>query len=379
MNYLDIIFLRSNPVDPDSRVEKEVNALLKDGHSIRILAWDRSSNYKVKKGTIHLENGDVNIYRFGIPATFGGGMKKNLLPLLKFQLSMYTWLIKNRNSFDVIHACDFDTAFISSKIAFKFKKKFIYDIFDYYVDAFNVPVKIKALIEKKDKKIINKADAVIICTEKRKEQIAGTNPKKLVVIHNTPPSYDGKALGTFDLNKEKVKIVYVGILDEGRLIKETAEIVKDNVDYEYHVAGFGRLAHFLEEMSKKYDNIFFYGKIPYNQTLELENSCDIMTALYDPSNPNNYYAAPNKFYEALMLGKPLIMIKDTGMDNIIKENNIGVIINYNKKDLESGIKELINMRNEWENIAKKMNSIYYSYYSWGQMEKKLLKLYGDII
>lgn len=54
--------------------------------------------------------------------------------------------------------------------------------------------------------------------------------------------------------------------------------------------------------------IFFYGKILYYETLKLESSCDIMADLYDPSNPDNYYAALNKFYEALMLGKPLILV-----------------------------------------------------------------------
>lgn len=378
MSTLNIIYLRSNPVDPDSRVEKEVNALLKAGHSIKILAWDRSSKYRLKKATLCFENGDAEIYRFGIPATFGGGMKKNLLPLLKFQLSIYQWLKKNINSFDAIHACDFDTAYTSSKIANKYQKKFIYDIFDYYVDAFNVPSRIKALIEKRDHAIINNADAVIVCTEKRKEQISGTNPRKLVIIHNTPPNYDGKELGTLNLSKDKVKIVYVGILDEGRLIKETAEIVKSNLNYEYHVAGFGRLAPLLEEMSIKYENIFFYGKIPYNQTLELENSCDIMTALYDPKNPNNYYAAPNKFYEALMLGKPLIMVKDTGMDEIVEENKIGVVIDYTKKDLNQGINNLANKRQNWGKISRNMKNIYNGRYNWIEMEKRLLELYSKV-
>lgn len=378
MSTLNIIYLRSNPVDPDSRVEKEVNALLKAGHSIKILAWDRSSKYRLKKATLCFENGDAEIYRFGIPATFGGGMKKNLLPLLKFQLSIYQWLKKNINSFDAIHACDFDTAYTSSKIANKYQKKFIYDIFDYYVDAFNVPSRIKAFIEKKDHAIINNADAVIVCTEKRKEQIDGTNPRKLVIIHNTPPNYDGEKLGTLNLSKDKVKIVYVGILDEGRLIKETAEIVKSNLDYEYHVAGFGRLAPLLEEMSIKYENIFFYGKIPYTQTLELEYNCDIMTALYDPKNSNNFYAAPNKFYEALMLGKPLIMVKDTGMDEIVEKNKIGVVINYTKEDLNQGINNLVNKKQDWKKISNNMKNIYNDRYNWIEMEKRLLELYSKV-
>lgn len=379
MSTLKIIFIRSNPVDPDSRLEKEVNALLKVGHSIKILAWDRSSKYRLKKTTLCFENGDAEIYRFGIPAMFGGGIKKNLFPLLAFQLSIYQWLKKNINSFDAIHACDFDTAYTSSKIARKYKKKFVYDIFDYYVDAFNVPSRIKALIEKKDHAIINNADAVIVCTEKRIEQIAGTNPRKLVIIHNTPPNYDEKELGTLNMSKDKVKIVYVGILDEGRLIKETAEIVKSNFNYEYHIGGFGRLAPVLEEMSIKYDNIFYYGKISYHQTLQLESNCDIMTALYNPKNPNNYYAAPNKFYEALMLGKPLIMIKNTGMDKIIEENKLGVVINnYSKKDLSQGIDAIVNKKQDWKKVSANMKNIYKIKYNWNEMELRLLELYSKI-
>lgn len=375
MKYLNIVFIRSNPVDPDPRVEKEVNALLKAGHSVTILAWDRSAEYRLKESELHLQNGTANIYRFGIPAIFGGGMKRNLIPLLKFQLSIYQWLNKNIDSFDAIHACDFDTAFTSSKVAFKYKKKFIYDIFDYYVDAFNVPSKIKALIEKKDQTIMNNADAVIICTEKRKEQIAGANPQKLVVIHNTPPSYSKEKLRTLNLSKDKVKIVYVGILDEGRLIKETAEIVKSNLDYEYHVAGFGRLAPLLEEMSMKYNNIFFYGKIPHKQALELEYNCDIMTAIYDPTNPNNYYAAPNKFYEALMLGKPLIMVKNTGNDEFFIENDLGVLIEYNIESLKEGIRSIIDRKSEWTDIGNRMRKIYERNFNWNEMERRLINLY----
>jgi glycosyltransferase involved in cell wall biosynthesis len=375
---LNIVFIRSNPVDPDSRVEKEVNTLLKAGHSIRILAWDRNDKYRIKKNTLHFENGEADIYRFGIPAIYGGGIKKNLVPLFAFQLNIYRWLKTNIKSYDVIHACDFDTAFTSSKIAFKYKKKFVYDIFDYYVDAFNVPSSIKQIIAREDKKIINKADVVIICTEKRKEQLAGATPKKLAVIHNTPPNYGGNTSKKFKVNRDKVKIVYVGILDEGRLIKEIARIIKDKLDCEYHVAGFGQLADSLQEMSNKYENIFFYGKIPYIQTLELENSCDIMTAIYDPSNPNNYYAAPNKFYEALMLGKPLIMVKNTGVDNIVIENNIGVVIDYNLSSLKDGINKLIASKNEWPTWGLNMKKIYAEKYSWEEMEKKVIDLYDSL-
>ncbi|MFJ7974812.1 glycosyltransferase family 4 protein [Peribacillus sp. NPDC096379] len=369
-----IIFVRSNPVDPDSRVEKEVNSLVEAGYKVEILAWDRSSKYRIKESYVKLESGDVKIYRLGIPASYGGGMRKNLWPLVQFQMRVFSWLIKNKQRYDVIHACDFDTAFISNKVAKQLKKKFVYDIFDYYVDAFGVPNKLKSYVINQDHEIINGADAVIICTDKRREQIKGTSPKYLAVIHNTP-AYQEDGFQKLDLNPDKTKLVYVGILGNGRFIKEIVEIVKRNPQYEFHVGGFGEYEDYLEAVANKYSNIYFYGKLPYHKTLELENSCDIMTAIYDPKVPNHYYSAPNKFYEGLMLGKPLIMAENTGMDATIAKYRIGEVIEYNMVNLEAAIEKLVERKFEWGNISTKMKNLYKEKYSWDEMELRLINLY----
>jgi glycosyltransferase involved in cell wall biosynthesis len=373
-----IIFLRSNPVDPDSRVEKEVNSLVKAGYKVEILAWDRSSKYSMRESYVKLDSGDVKIYRFGIPASYGGGMRKNLLSLVRFQMRVFNWLIKNKHRYDVIHACDFDTAFISNKVAKQLKKKFVYDIFDYYVDAFGVPNKLKKYVVNQDHQIINGADAVIICTDKRREQIRGTSPKRLAVIHNTPANMKA-GIQKLDLNSEKIKLVYVGILGKGRFIKEIVEIVKRNPQYEFHIGGYGELEVYLEEAANINGNIYFYGKLPYYKTLELENSCDIMTAIYDPNIPNHFYAAPNKFYEGLMLGKPLIMAKNTGMDDVVLSHCLGEVIDYNIESLEGAIAKLVKRKKEWSIISEKMQSLYHKKYSWTMMEIKLLELYEGIV
>ena len=56
--------------------------------------------------------------------------------------------------------------------------------------------------------------------EKRKDQIRGTKPKKLVIIHNSPPRLD-ENLPKLRLGCEyKIKIVYVGVLQDKRFIEE---------------------------------------------------------------------------------------------------------------------------------------------------------------
>lgn len=376
---MQIVFLRSNPVAPDSRVEKEANTLLKAGFQVTILAWDRQSKYYIRKSTLRLRSGEVDIHRFGIPATFGGGIKRNFFPLLIFQIRLYKWLQKNKDSYDVIHACDFDTAYLAMKTARHFKKKLVYDIFDYYTDAFNVPGFLKNFVEKKEHKVINFADATIICSEQRQEQIRGTKPQKLVIIHNTPEQLDINDNPTPDnLVSSIIKIAYVGVLVEGRLIRELITVVKDNPKYELHIGGFGQLEGYIAEMAERYSNIIYYGRLPYQKTLELENSCDLMTAIYDPSVANHRYAAPNKFYEAIMLGKPLIMVKNTGMWEFVKRYDIGEVIEYNLESLKSGICSLVTRRSEWPTMAIKMKELYQKMFDWSEMEKRLVGLYNDL-
>jgi len=371
-----VVFLRSNPVDPDPRVEKEASTLIKAGYDVSVVAWDRDGKYRVKEDYLNLDTGKAKIYRLGILASFGGGFKENLKPLFLFQLAMLRWLFMHRRKYDVIHACDFDTAFVAGYCAKILRKKLVYDIFDYYVDSFNVPKKLRKLVEMLDRAAINSASGVIICSEKRKEQIAGSKPKKLTVIHNSPSSYlpTSHKVG----NGNKVKIAYVGILSEGRLLRELADLITKDDKLELHIGGFGKLQGHIKQLDAEYSNIFYYGKLGYKQTLELENNCDIMTAIYDPLIPNHYYAAPNKFYESLMLGKPIIVVKNTGIDEIVQETNIGAVIDYNQGSLIEGIEELIGRKDDWPSISLKMKEIFRKYYSWGEMEKRLSHFYREI-
>lgn len=368
-----VCILRSNPVNPDSRVEKEAWTLKKNGYDVHILAWDRSSNEKEVEGLVKVSEEEIPITRLGYKATYGEGLK-NLKAYLFFQFHMRKWLKKN--DFDVIHACDFDTAFFSIGIAKRKKEKFIFDIFDFLFDS---P---KNLLQKVIKlaqySIINRADATIICTEERKEQIKGSKPRQIVVIHNTPSLMQVNNEVSTSKQTEKTKIVYVGILQDYRLLKEMIHAVELMNDVELHIGGFGKFEDYIINESKSNDNIIYHGKLTYQKTLELENTCDIMTAIYDPCISNHIYAAPNKFYEGLMLGKPLIMVKGTGMSNFIQKEDIGELIDFNEESFSAGVRNLINRQAEWEKMGEREKKLYKERFSWAEMEYRLLNLYENI-
>lgn len=370
-----VCIIRSNPVRPDSRVEKEAWTLLKEGYDVHILSWDRDSNHDEQDGFIFVADERIPITWLGYKAAFNEGMK-SLKPYMKFQFHMRRWIQQHRNEIDVIHACDFDTAFFSRGKSIG--KRFVFDIFDF---LYGEPKSILQFAVKRAQLcLINSADATIICTEERREQIHDAHPKRLAVIHNTPfieQLQEDSGL-VFKSSTSRIKIAYVGILADERLLTAIGRVISRKKDVELHIGGFGPLDSLFQELSQSNDNIYYYGRIPYSQTLELESKCDIMTAIYNPAIENCRRAAPNKFYESLMLGKPVIMVKETGMSSIVSQNDIGELIEFSEKSFENGLERLIKRKTEWPNMSERMKAIYKEQYSWDIMRRRLVNLYSEL-
>ena len=115
-----VVLLRSNPVNPDPAVERIVSVLADIGWKVTIIGWDRNEEYDFKEEELKTGSHTVRVIRFGIPAFFSGGLKKNLISLLKFEKRLADWLCNNKNEYDAIHAFDFDTGFLAKRISKKY-------------------------------------------------------------------------------------------------------------------------------------------------------------------------------------------------------------------------------------------------------------------
>ncbi len=375
-----VILIRSTDVMPDPPVEKMASALIDSGHEVKILAWDRSNSYAERSSNKQVVGHETEIIHFGIPAVYCGGIKKNFRALWIFQCRIICWLMKHHNEYDTVHAFDFDTGFAAMICCKLYRKKFVYHILDYYVDGHTLPSKwLNKVVESFEVRVINAADATILCTEKRIEQIDKASPKQVFVIHNTPDAVL-QPNESFKLQSEndKMKIVYVGILAGARLLKETVEAVSQMTDVEMHIGGFGEYETWMQEAARKHNNIFFYGKLQYSDTLSLEKQCDVMIATYDPSFRNHKYAAPNKFYESLMLGKPIIMAQNTGYDEVIREHDIGLLAEYSQKGINETIQTLKTRRGDWLEMGKRARALYEKSYSWAMMKQRIKQMYQEM-
>lgn len=377
-----IVMVRSLKGYPDSRVEKELYSLSKK-NKIIFFGWNRHDNKKkISHEVVKVFGKPINYYHFNKYAPIGLGFKKLFFPLLKYWHAEYRFLKNNRENYDAIHACDFDTILPALKIAKKYNKKLVYDIFDYYSEAHNGPKIIKKIIKKLEDNAISKADVTIICSDARKMQIKDSKPNRLYVIHNTPMDMkDLKISRKLIVDSTKIQMVYIGLLSEDRYLREMAKVIQKRNDIVWHVGGWGPLESYFSDLANINSNIIFYGEVGYETALEIEKQCDIMTALYDPAVPNHKYSAPNKFYESLMLGKPLIMIKGTGMDEYVTKFNIGEVIDLKSTDFLNGFENAINNIIDKGNISEisyRARDIYEEMFSWSKMEDRLLDVYESI-
>lgn len=376
---MNVAFLRSNPVNPDPRIEKEVKSLVAHGYDVKIVCWDRTGSL-AKEDSLLANNVNVPIFRGGSSASFGGGTK-NLFKLLKFQAFLLKWLLLNKSKYNIIHAADFDTVLPALFMKLIFRKRIVYDIFDFYIDAFTVPQKLKGIIKKLDFFAIKVADGVIITNETRFEQIEGSNPKKIVVLHNSPSLHSLNQmlpLEAGESNNYSLTFAYVGILQDARLLEELLELFAKRKDWLLKIAGFGKHEETIKLYAEKNANIVFYGSVPYAMGLKISASSDILFATYDPNIPNHKYSSPNKLYEAMLLSKPIIVCKGTGIDTIVDEHQIGISINYDVSDFERHVDIMLNDAVSRDAMGTRAHKIFMEHYSWEIMEGRLLEMYRSI-
>lgn len=367
-----VIFLRSNPIQPDPRVEKQAAALSETGYQVKILGWDRSGKFPASCSIQ-----DIQIHRLKIIASYGRGLA-NLPHLIRWQIRLLVWLTKHRREFDLIHACDFDTVLPAWLMKIFFKKHLIYDIFDFYADHLQAtPKLVKSVIRTLDRFIINQADAVILVDDVRREQILPASPKKLVVIYNTPEDILPIKKPQKQDNSQ-LRIAYIGLLQYERGLIELLQVVTEHPEWQLDLAGFGGDEKEIVELANAHQNICFLGRIPYQQTLELSSRADVLVATYDPAIPNHKYASPNKLFEALMLGKPVIVSEGTNIDRIAKNHQCGLVVPYgDTAALEGALSTLhINIALR-RSLSKNARQTYQDKYSWDTMKARLLQLYQE--
>jgi glycosyltransferase involved in cell wall biosynthesis len=368
---MKVIILRSNPVAPDPRVEKEARALSGAGYTVFALGWDRTSALPARE----IREG-WEIVRLPLRAEYGQGMG-NLPQLMRWQVSLWRWLARHRREYDLIHACDFDTVLPALLAKFLWKKYVVYDIFDFYAEHLRrTPGWTKALIRRLDLWSASRVDALILADDSRRLQVSGAHPPRLEVIYNSPEDEPIQATAS----DGQFRLAYVGLLQVERGLFEVLEILRRHPHWRLDLAGFGGDQESLLEAARTLPNVTWHGRVPYEQALRLSAAADALFATYDPSIPNHRYSSPNKIFEAMLLGKPVVVARGTNMDEIITRHNCGLVVEYGRVDeLEAAFARLAANPDLRCRLGLNARRTYETIYGWERMRERLLALYAAVL
>jgi glycosyltransferase involved in cell wall biosynthesis len=365
-----VVVLRSNPVAPDPRVEKTARALHALGYRVRVVAWDRLAHLPPWETR---DFGDIA--RLPIPAAFGQGVR-NAPHQLRWQAALAGWLWRHRQTITHLHACDFDTILPALWLRRLTGARVIYDIFDFYADTLTQPA-LRAVLGRWDGWAISQADAVIVADERRLSQITIGHPRQVAVIYNSPEAI---ALPPPPLRRAGLRVGYIGILQRVRGLPVLLEVLARHPEWELVLGGFGGDEAEITTLARRLGNVDFVGRVDYAEALRLYAGVDVILSTYDPRIPNHRLASPNKLFEALMLGKPLVAAQGTGMDELVAEEALGWVVPYGEATaLEAALRACAAWRlTDRLAFAARAQTLYRTRFAWPTMQARLAALYAAL-
>lgn len=359
-----VIVTRSNEIYSSPRIEKYIEFFEKENIDYLAIGWDRKNKKINRKNTIY----------FRANSGYALGGIKAAVFRIGWMIFLFNQLLARRDKLAIIHAFDLDTAFPASIFKTLFGKniKVIFDVCDWFSANLHNQNKFFIFVFKQMEKFaINHVDEVILCEPERVKQIPFALKRKEIIVPNIPVFENINFLfydDGFSFNNEKLRVSYVGGFSDQRLIAELLEIAE--LEYvNLLIAGYGD--SLLEQRCKKIEhrvNVKYFGKVEYRKGLNIMYNSDLIFAMYSRSNPNHNFAAPNKYYEAMMLGKPILSTKGLSIGDKILHFNIGFVCNDTKEDLIECFSKISRHELEekgknalelWENTYKNFNSNFF--------------------
>jgi glycosyltransferase involved in cell wall biosynthesis len=199
------------------------------------------------------------------------------------------------------------------------------------------------------------------------------------VIRNFPYRLDGE--GNFpnvlriDLNirDDEMIFIYQGVLSRGRGIELLLNVFSE-LDKKRHVVfmGYGILEDIVKEYANNYSNIHFWPAVKPNEIIRYTMCADIGICLINNICLSYYYALPNKLFEYITSGLPVVVSDFPEMRKIIDDYKCGWKVLVDKKLLKALMENI-----SWKEIeGKKCNVLKCRpRFCWEKEAGKLLHVY----
>lgn len=378
-----ILSIVYNDLRNDNRVINQATSLKNHGYDITLLGVTHSEE------SIKLPNiGNVPVRR--IPLYYGKSL------VYKFRIIRFFYhkifLLKSffritSSGFDVIHCHDLNTLQYGVRVKlFKGKKvKLVYDAHEYETQRNGLHGWWWRYVKIKERFLIRFCDRVITVSETiADEYVRLYGIKRPAVILNCP-ILRTEEVERRDLFREKFGIsteqriyLYQGYLYPGRGIEVVLKAF-DKLNLSDSVLifmGEGTLTDYIRSHEKFGKSVFIHPFVSGEVLLGYTSSADCGIAFIEDISLSDRYCLPNKLFEYIAAGLPVITSGLPDLKKFIAENKVGVSAPTND---ESGFIEAFKQMSDLdsEELDKHINKAR-SRYNWSTQEKVLLKTYYQL-
>ncbi len=309
---------------------------------------------------------------------------KGVLFYAEYNLRLFLLLLFSRVS--ILHSNDLDTL-LANYLAAKIRNKpIVYDSHEYFTGVPEIQDKpfVKSVWTSIEKWIFPKLNHIITVNYSIAKLYKELYGKKLRVIRNMPMIenverlYSKKELG---LPSDKSIIITQGAgINRDRGIEEAVEAMQYLPHVLLLIIGNGDSIPYLKESVKKLGlqkSVIFKQRMPYAKMMQYTHQAKLGLSLDKNTNINYRFSLPNKLFDYIHAGVPVLATRVTEVENIVTKYNIGLFVeNHKPKHIASKIEKALtdqNLRASWTTnlpiAAKELH--------WEHEQKHLEEVYAE--
>jgi len=306
--------------------------------------------------------------------------------LFCFEFSIRLCLFALKGRYDVFVANGLETLPGIGLTALLKSKPFVYDSYDLSTESAEMIGRpftrwVWGLIERI---LIRKARRVYTISESIATFLALKYKIKVDLVRNTP---EFKAIkkypSEYRLVHEGLKVlIYQGAVNRGRGLEMVINAMKFLPEAMLFIVGEGEEEKELEKLVLKtslYNRVIFYGRVPFEELKFLTMQADLGLSAEEDICLNYRYSLPNKLFDYIHAGIPVLVSGMPEMEKIVTSRQIGkIILDRSPEKLAAKIRSMLS---DEESVKQwRANAIATAKeFNWCNEKNKVTEIYGEFL
>ncbi len=219
-------------------------------------------------------------------------------------------------------------------------------------------------------------DFVVTATPTIKNKLIHYNPRTMD-INNYPIPEEFRP--QTEWRNRKREICYIGLITRERGISEVVDAIGIS-SVSLNLAGTVYPDELYQELKRKkaWEKVIFFGQVARNEVAEILNSSWIGIVTFHPG-PNHGDAQPNKMFEYMAAGIPVIASDFPLWQEFIEQNGCGICVDpRDSGQIAHAINQLLNDEKRAEQMGQNGYRAIKEKYNWNNESIKLMDIYKTI-